>query len=195
MDCTWCFHHLVYYFIVFFTPESTFNDGQECRSIQWPMKKKKKGCSFLTMLHEKSQVICHWFFTALPEITLAPPQSLIPLGERRKRGQLHLWLLNKCITVWVLCPGLSGPLTWNVPMRQSGAIGAWQLAAGRDNLLRDMEQRAAKDFVAPVNTSLKPWDMPIQKRRERERESFVTHWRAVSLNSFLSKSDVCRFIV
>ena len=69
------------------------------------------------------------------QITLASPRCLIPLGEHRKRGQLHLWLLNKCITVWVLCPGLSGPLTWNVPMRQSGAIGAWQLAAGRDNLL------------------------------------------------------------
>lgn len=85
----------------------------------------------------------------------------MPLGERRKKGgQLHLRLPNKCITVWVLCPGLSGPLTWNVPMRQSGAIGAWRLAAGRDNLLWDTEQRAAKDFPPLVNTSLKPWDVP-----------------------------------
>lgn len=70
---------------------------------------------------------------SLPRLQITPP--LIPLGERRKRGQLHLRLPNKCITVWVLCPGLSSPLTWNVPMRQSGAIGACRLAAGRDNLL------------------------------------------------------------
>lgn len=71
------------------------------------------------------------------------------LWESTKKGQLHLRLLNKCITVWALCPGLSGPLTWNVPMRQSGATGAWQHAAGRDNLLWDTEQRAVKDFPSP----------------------------------------------
>lgn len=70
-------------------------------------------------------------------------------GRAQKNGQLHLRLLNKCITVWALCPGLSGSLTWNVPMRQSGATGAWQHAAGRDNLLRDTEQRALKVFPSP----------------------------------------------
>lgn len=189
MDCTGCFHHLVYYFIVFLL-----------LSLLWMMDRnvgqyndhthKKMAVLFLLCSMKKSQVICHWFFPASPEITLAPPQRLIPLGERRKRGQLHLRLLNKCITVWALCPGLSGPLTWNVPMRQSGAIGAWQLAAGGDNLLWDMEKRAAKDFVAPVDTSLKPWDMPIQSRRE----SCVTHQRAQWLKELLSRTHGCRFI-
>ncbi|KAM7379446.1 hypothetical protein PAMP_004995 [Pampus punctatissimus] len=87
-----------------------------------------------------------------PQWQLNRPTEAYILEEWRKRGQLHLRLLNKCITVWALCPGLSGSLAWNVPMRQSGAIGAWQLAAGRDNLLRDTEQRAAKDFVALVDT-------------------------------------------
>lgn len=49
---------------------------------------------------------------------------------------------------------LVGPLTWNVLMRQSGVVGAWQLAAGRDNLLR------AKHNKGLLTILLKPWRKP-----------------------------------
>lgn len=139
-----------------------FSDGQECGSIRWPHI--KMAVLFLMCFMKKKASHLSLIFP-LPrlQITLAPPRRLIPLGERRKRGQLHLWLLNKCITVWVLCPGLSGPLTWNVPMRQSGAIGAWQLAAGRDNLLWGTKQRVVTDFPPMVDAPLNPWDLPIQR--------------------------------
>lgn len=74
------------------------------------------------------------FFFPLPrlQITLAPP--LIPLGQCRKRGQLHLRLPKQVYHCLDALSWLVGPLTWNVRVRQSGAIGAWRLAAGRDNV-------------------------------------------------------------
>lgn len=118
------------------------------------------------MLHgKKKKSFVTGFSLPCLQITLTPPRRLIPLGERRKRGQLHLRLPNKCITVWVLCPGLSGPLTWNVPMRQSGATGAWRLAAGRDNLFWGTERRPAKWLSTPSRHFSKAPDMPIYRER------------------------------
>lgn len=59
MTCARCFLHSVYYFIVFFTPEPTLNDGQGCRSIRRPHI--KTSALFLPCFTKKSRVICHWF--------------------------------------------------------------------------------------------------------------------------------------
>lgn len=135
----------------------------------WKKKKKKKAESFVID-----------FFFPLPRLQITLP--LIPLGARReKRGQLHLRLPNKCITVWVLCPGLSGPLTWNVPMRQSGATGAWRLAAVRDNLLWG----GGEGLSTPLVTT-------FSKTPRHARAMW--HDGRVS-KQLLSTSNICGFIV
>lgn len=158
MTCAGCFHHSVYYFIVFFTPESPLNDGQGCRSIRWPHI--RMSCRASWKSQSRLSLI---FFFPLPrlQITLAPP--LIPLGQCRKRGQLHLRLPKQVYHCLDALSWLVGPLTWNVRVRQSGAIGAWRLAAGRDNLHWDTEQWATKDFQPLVDTSLKPQTIPIKR--------------------------------
>lgn len=82
MTCAGCFHHSVYYFIVFFTPESPLNDGQGCRSIRWPHI--RMSCRASWKSQSRLSLI---FFFPLPrlQITLAPPRCLIPLGEHKKK--------------------------------------------------------------------------------------------------------------
>lgn len=121
------------------------NDGRKYRSIRWP---HEKACSFCASW-KKPSYLSLIFSPVLPWDYSCSSTMYNTSGRAQKKGQLHLRLLNKCITVWALCPGLSGSLTWNVPMRQSGATGAWQHAAGRDNLLWDTEQRAVKVFPSP----------------------------------------------
>lgn len=189
MTCAGCFHHSLYYYCIFsfffffFTPESTLNDGAGCGSIRWPHIRMP--LLFLAVLHEKkkkkkAESFVIDFFFPLPRLQITLP--LIPLGARReKRGQLHLRLPNKCITVWVLCPGLSGPLTWNVPMRQSGATGAWRLAAVRDNLLWG----GGEGLSTPLVTT-------FSKTPRHARAMW--HDGRVS-KQLLSTSNICGFIV
>lgn len=77
-----------------------------------------------------------------------PPQLLIPLGACRKKRAATPAAAEQVYHCLGALSWLVDPLTWNVPMRQSGATGAWRHAAGRDNLLSDAEQRVEKDFPA-----------------------------------------------
>lgn len=104
------------------------------------MATHKNVCSFLAVLHEKTESFVIDFSLPRLQITLAP--LLIPLGACRKRGQLHLWLQKQVYHCLAALSWLVGPLTRNAPMRQSGAIGAWRLAAGSDNLLGDVEKKS-----------------------------------------------------
>lgn len=125
------------------------------------MATHKNVCSFLASLHEKTESFVIDFSPPRLQITLAP--LLIPLGACRKGGQLHLWLQKQVYHCLAALSWLVGPLTRNAPMRQSGAIGAWRLAAGSDNLLGDMEKRAMKDSQPLVDTSVEPPNLPIQR--------------------------------
>ena len=163
-----------------FTPQSGTLLYFSLLSLLWMMHKNvgqirwAHSCSALIVLREKAKsFVIDFIPPALPrDCSCSSHRAHYLWGRERERerkgGQLHLWMLNKCITVWALCPGLSGLRTWNVPVRQSGAAGAWQLAAGGDNLLSGGERGgAAEDSPPPVDTSLRPWDVPVQRERER----------------------------
>lgn len=125
------------------------------------MATHKNVCSFLATLHEKSRVICHWFFPASPsDYSCSFTNTSRIVRRKRTATPAAAEQVYHCLGAlsWLV-----GPLTWNAPMRQSGAIGAWRLAAGRDNLLWDTEQRAKKDIQPVVDTSLKARDIQTQR--------------------------------
>lgn len=82
----------------------------------------------------REKVICDLFcfsFILFPEISNAPPRHLGTFGkEAERRGQLHLRLLNKCISVW-------GSLSWLVGALSSG-MRRWdnQVQEARGSLLQ-----------------------------------------------------------
>lgn len=118
------------------------------------MATHKKLGSFLATLHEKSRVICHWFFfpASLSDYSCSFTNASRIVQEKRTATPAAAEQVYHRLGAlsWLV-----GPLTWNALMRQSGAIGAWRLAAGRDNLLWDTEQRATKDIQPLVDASLK----------------------------------------
>lgn len=139
--------HRLFYFFYFIPENHKFNKTVMSKKLSFVVWRKS-----------------HLSF-ALPSLqnTFTPPQLLIPQEDLREREKLHLWLQNKCITVWVCCPDSSASPAWNAPRRQSGATGAWRLAAGRDNLPRDREQRAAK-ALRPGSTP--PWSPETRRFRK-----------------------------
>lgn len=129
--------------------------------------------SFLAALHENGGVVCHRFlfpppslpfpslpFSSPPRLQITPAPPLIPLGVRckekrkKKRGQLHLRLPKQVYHCLGALSRLVDPLTWNAPMRQSGATGAWRLAAGRDNLPGDTQRGATTEDFQPIADTL-----------------------------------------
>lgn len=166
---TQCSLHSLYYIIVFFifyffTPESTQSDGRGSRSIRWlhintsvllflPRFTRTAG-SFVIDFFFPPPPFPSLLFPSPPRLQITPAPPLIPLGVRckekrkkEKRGQLHLRLPKQVYHCLGALSRLVNPLTWNAPMRQSGATGAWRLAAGRDNLPGDTQRGATtEDF-------------------------------------------------
>lgn len=160
---TRCFLHSLYYIVVFFifyffTPESTRSDGRGSRSIQW----LHINTSVLLFLPRFTRTAGSFVIDSPPPF-LPFPSLLFPASssdyscsstnasgsalQRKKGGQLHLWLLKQVYHCLGALSWLVDPLTWNAPMRQSGATGAWRLAAGRDNLPGDTQRGATtEDF-------------------------------------------------
>lgn len=130
MTCVRCFHHSVYYFIVFLTPESTLNDGQGSRSITRPHI--KSSVLFLPRFMRKAESFVIDFFSLPSDYACSFTNASRIVQEKRTATPVAAEQVYHCLGAlsWLV-----SPLTWNAPMRQSGAIGAWRLAAGRDNLL------------------------------------------------------------
>lgn len=164
------------YFLV--TPESTWSDGGGSRSIPWLAHKRVRSpFSRRGPAREAGSFVIDFFFPPFsPRLVLRLLQRLllILLGVRwmeeteqkerqRKGGQLHLQLPKQVYHCLGALSRLVHPLTWNAPMRQSGAADAWRLAqevreggaGGRREWVPRPEMRGDRLSRASVDAPLK----------------------------------------
>lgn len=99
--------------------------------------------------------------------------------EEGKRGQLHLRLLRQVYHCLGALPRLVQPRTWNAPMRQSGAAGAWRLVAGRWGGEMCGHRRCWSSGRRPAEGRCSP-------RRRRRRHAFTGGTKAAERSRSLA---------
>lgn len=111
-------YYIIVFFIFFFTPESTQSDGRGSRSIRWLHINVSVLLFLPRFTRTAGSFVIDFFSPLLPSLPFPISSSDYSCSsantsgsalqrKKKKEGSYTCGCRNKCITVWVLCPGLS----------------------------------------------------------------------------------------